>query len=127
MESDDVPVWAGGMASFDRHHIVKHAYLLPDIETRVRELTVDCIVFDDVLEKLPRDRLDLLQIDAEGADGYILSLFPFERTKPGLVQWEIKNMTRRQQEEAIDLLSGHGYVVARANSEDMLAVRPASA
>lgn len=123
VEADyDVPTWAGGMASFDRNHILKHDYLIPNIASRVRELQVNCTVFSEVLERLPGERLDLLQVDAEGADGYVLSLFPFEQIKPAIVQWEIKNMTRQQQEETLDLLGGHGYLVARANSEDMLAV-----
>lgn len=121
---DGTPTWAGGMASFDQDHIPKHKYLIPDIAARVCELQVNCIVFDDVLEKVPGGRLDLLQVDTEGADGRILALFPFEQIKPAIVQWEVKNMTRREQEETLDLLGGHGYLVARANGEDMLAVRP---
>jgi FkbM family methyltransferase len=122
VECDELPAWAGGMASFDRAHIVKHDYLIPGIAAKIRELKVDCITFADVLDQLPEDRLDLLQIDAEGADGYLLSLFPFERLKPAIVQWEIKNLSRAQQEAALDLLCGHGYRVARSGGEDMLAV-----
>jgi hypothetical protein len=73
---------------------------------------------------LSGDRLDLLQIDAEGADGYLLSLFPFDRVRPAIVQWEIKNMTRAEQEAALDLLCGHGYRICRSGGEDMLAVAP---
>jgi hypothetical protein len=50
-------------------------------------LQVNCLVFDDILDYLPENRLDLLQIDAEGADGYILSLFPFDRFKPAIIHW----------------------------------------
>ncbi len=123
VESDDLPKWAGGMASFDRDHILKHDYLIPGIGTLVRELEVDCIPFADVLAKLPGRRLDLLQIDAEGADGYILSLFPFDLIQPAVIHWEVKNMTRGQQEQALELLAGHGYLIARSGREDMLAVR----
>lgn len=122
VESDQVPKWAGGMASFDRDHIAKHDYLIPGIAQMVRELQVPAITFDDVLPHLPGGRLDLLQIDAEGADGFILSLFPFVRLKPAIVHWEIKNMTREKQEAALDLMLSHGYQIARSGSEDMLAV-----
>jgi FkbM family methyltransferase len=123
--SDQLPKWAGGMASFDRAHILKHEYLISGIDKLVRELTVECIPFSDVLNYLPSGRLDLLQIDAEGADGYILSLFPFDRIKPAIVHWETKNMTKYQQEEALDLLCGHGYSISRSGGEDMLAGCPA--
>jgi FkbM family methyltransferase len=122
IESDAVPKWAGGMASFDRNHILKNSYLIEGLEGMVRELRVDCVVFDDILDYLPENRLDLLQIDAEGADGHILSLFPFDRFKPAIIHWEIKNMTRVQQEEALERVIAHGYRVARSGGEDALAV-----
>lgn len=123
VESEQVPKWAGGMASFDRGHILKHDYLIPGIAGMVRELTVDCIPFSEVLDSLASETLDLLQIDAEGADGFILSLFPFDRLKPAIIHWEIKNMTRSQQEAALDLLVGYGYSISRSGDEDMLACR----
>ena len=72
-----------------------------------------CVTFEDVMQKLSSGRLDLLQIDAEGADGYILSLFPFDRVRPAIVHWESKNLTRHQQEEALDILRRQGYRFAR--------------
>jgi FkbM family methyltransferase len=126
VECDELPRWAGGMASFERQHLLKHDYLLPGIADKIRELTVSCVTFDDVLARLPGDALDLLQIDAEGADGYLLSLFPFDRLRPAIVQWECKNMSRAQQEAALERLCGYGYRVARSGDEDMLAVLPGS-
>jgi FkbM family methyltransferase len=122
VEGDDLPKWVGGMASFERAHLLKHDYLVPDIAHKVRELMVSCVTFSEVIEQLPAKRLDLLQIDAEGADGHLLSLFPFERLKPSIIHWEIKNMSRAEQEAALDLVCGHGYRVARSGGEDMLAV-----
>lgn len=122
VESDNVPAWARGMASFRRDNIVKNSYLIPGLEATIKELTVNCIPFEDVMPRLPSDRLDLLQVDAEGADGQILSLFPFDRVKPAIVHWESKNLSKSQQEEALDMLSKHGYRFARSGEEDMLAV-----
>jgi FkbM family methyltransferase len=122
IESDAVPKWAGGMASFDRSHILKQDDLIEGLEGMVRELQVNCVVFDDILNYLPKNRLDLLQIDVEGADGHILSLFPFHRLKPAIIHWEIKNMTRVQQEEALERVIAHGYQVSRSGQEDALAV-----
>src|SRR5262249_38295076 len=84
---------------------------------------VECIPFSEVIETLTDEtRLDLPQIDAEGADGRILSWFPFDRIKPAIVHWEIKNMTRLEQETALDLLCSHQYLISRSGEEDMLAV-----
>jgi len=123
VESDRIPKWAGGMASFYREQLLKQNYLIEGIEAMVRELKVRCIPFSDVLDSLPSERLDLLQIDAEGADGYILSLFPFDRIRPAIIHWEIKNMTRKEKEDVLDLLIRYGYRVAPSGQEDMLAVQ----
>ena len=127
VESDAVPVWAGGMASFDRDHILKHDYLIPGIADMVRELKVPAITFDEVLAKLPAGQLDLLQIDVEGADLEILSMFPFARIRPAIIQWEVKNLSTAQREAAIDLLRRHNYRVAPSGDEDMLAIREGGA
>ena len=123
IESDTVPKWAGGMASFRREHLLKQNYLIEGIEGMVRELKVHCIPFNDVLDHLSSGRLDLLQIDAEGADGYIISLFPFDRIRPAIIHWEIKNMTRREKESSLDRVTSYGYRIAPSGHEDMLAVR----
>ena len=127
VDAQGLPAWVAQIASFDRAHVEKHEELVPGIAANVRELTVDCITFDDVLEKLPPGRLDLLQIDAEGADGYLLSLFPFERVRPAIVHWEIKNMTRAEQEATLDQLCGLGFRISRSGGEDMLAVDASAA
>jgi FkbM family methyltransferase len=124
VDCDILPKWAGGMASFDRGHILKHDYLFPSIEKFVREVRVDCVPFAEIIKSRPGGtRLDLLQIDAEGADGQILSWFPFARLMPAIVHWETKNMSKLEQEAALDLLCSQGYLISRSGAEDMLAVR----
>lgn len=122
VESDTVPAWTRGMASFQRDNIVKNSYLIPGLEAMIREVTVNCITFEDVMQKLTSGPLDLLQIDTEGADGYILSLFPFDRVKPAIVHWETKNLSTPQREECLDRLLPFGYRFAPSGDEDMLAV-----
>jgi hypothetical protein len=68
-------------------------------------------------------RLDVLQIDAEGADGRILSSLPFDRLRPAIVHWEIKEMSKLEQEDALELLCSQGHLISRSGAEDMLAVR----
>ena len=122
VESQITPRWAGGLASFHRETIVKHSDLIPGLETMIKEDCVDCITFDKVLGCLPDERIDLLQIDTEGADGYILSLFPFDRVQPPIVHWEVKHLSKSQREECLDRLAGLGYRFALSSDEDMVAV-----
>jgi FkbM family methyltransferase len=123
VKSDEAPKWVGGMASFDRAHLLKHDYLIPGIERLVTELQVDCVTFEEVLSRLPAGRLDLLQIDAEGADAFILSLFPWERIRPAIVHFEAKNLALTEKESTLEMLGRHGYLVATSGTEDMLAVQ----
>jgi methyltransferase FkbM-like protein len=46
------------------------------------EETVECTTFERILASQRADRLDLLQIDAEGSDAELLALFPFESVRP---------------------------------------------
>jgi len=122
VESETAPSWAGGLASFDRECILKHSDLIPGLEGMIKEETVDCITFDHILERLPLKRFDLLQIDTEGADAYVLSLFPLDRVQPAIIHWEIKHLTKQQREDCFDRLIAHGYRLALSGDEDMMAV-----
>lgn len=122
VESDTIPRWAGGLASFRRENIVKHSDLVPGIETMIEEERVECITFDTVLSHLRDEQIDLLQIDTEGADAYILSLFPFHRTRPPIIHWEIKHLSKAEREECLSRLANVGYRFASSGDEDMLAV-----
>jgi FkbM family methyltransferase len=122
IESPNVPSWASGLASFERENIVKHSALIPGLENMIREDSVDCVTFDKILESIPNERIDLLQIDTEGADGYILSQFPLDRVCPSIVHWEVKHLSTAQREECLERLAGFGYRFAPSGQEDMLAV-----
>jgi FkbM family methyltransferase len=122
VHSQAIPRWAGGLASFQRENILKHSDLIPGLEKMIREDPVDCVTFDEVLEYLPDSRMDLLQIDTEGADGYILSLFPLDRVRPAIIHWEVKHLTTAQREECLERLAAFGYRFTLSSDEDMLAV-----
>jgi hypothetical protein len=95
--------------------------LIPDLGRAIKEIEVACITFEEVIERLPSPKLDLLQIDAEGADGLVLSLFPFETLRPIIVHWERKNLMRSEQESALDFVgslvtaSGHRARLCESN------------
>lgn len=116
------PAWTGGLASFDRETIAKHAAFYPGLAELVREELVSCVTFETILDQLLGESLDILQIDAEGADQYLLSIFPFHRVKPWIIHWEIKHATKPQRETCFGRLIDMGYRLAPSGAEDMLAV-----
>ena len=123
VDSPDAPPWAGALASFQKDVILKHADKIPGIENMIGQVSVDCITFDSVLDHLPDRELDLLQIDAEGADGFILSCFPFGRVRPAIVHWEVRHLNLQERENCLSRLAGFGYRFAPSGDQDMLALR----
>ena len=122
VDSPDAPNWAGALASFDKDVILKHEKEIPGIAEMIREVRVECVTFLRVLERLPGAELDLLQIDTEGADAFILSLFPFDRIKPAIVHFEVRHLSLEEREDCLEMLASHGYCFAASGSQDMLAV-----
>jgi FkbM family methyltransferase len=123
VDSQFAPAWAGALASFQRDTILKHSRLIPGLEAMIREEIVDCIRFDDVLKHLLPRRLDILQIDTEGADAYLLSLFPFEKVRPAIIHWEVTHLSKKEREDCLGRLASFGYRFAPSGDQDMMAVQ----
>ena len=123
VDPESAPEWAGGLASFQRETIIRHADLIPGLKDMIQEETVNCVTFDAILAKLQSNTLDLLQIDTEGADAHILSLFPFHRMLPAIVHWEVKHLSMRQREDCLGRLASIGYRFAPSGDQDMVAVQ----
>ena len=122
-----LPDWADRLASFDRGHLQKYSELLPPgaIDRNVIELTVDTMTFDTALQADGIDQVDILQIDTEGYDLEILRLFDIPRRLPSIVNFERINLSHEDQERAVDLLLGNGYLVCPVSGRfDTLAYRP---
>ena len=41
---------------------------------------------------------------------------------PAIIHWEVKHLSKFQQEQTLEMLRRRGYRLARSGSEDMLAV-----
>lgn len=123
VESEHAPSWLGGLASFDRGHLAKHADLVPGLEEMISEEVVECVTFDEVLRLLPCERLDLLQIDTEGSDADVLDLFPLETLRPAIIHFEIAHLRKARREECLGRLAQYDYRFAPSGSQDMMALR----
>jgi FkbM family methyltransferase len=123
VDSEAAPAWAGALASFRRATILEHSDLIPRLELMIKEETVNCVPFSYILERLPAGRLDLLQIDTEAADDYVLSLFPFDHVRPAVVHWEVRHLSKEQREDCLGRLAAFGYRFAASGNQDMMAVQ----
>lgn len=97
--------WAGGIASFDRSHLLRHGIAPADIV----EQPVACTPLMQLLQETATLDADLLQIDAEGYDSAILRMTDFESFRPHLIKYEHKAMTAAERAEHGARLARHGY------------------
>jgi hypothetical protein len=67
-------------------------------------------------------KIDLLQIDTEGVDGYILSRFPLSHLQQAITHWEVKHLSTPLREECLARLANFGYRFALSVDEDTLPV-----
>jgi FkbM family methyltransferase len=116
----DLPSWIDQVASFHRQHLVRHG--IP--ETLIEGVKVRTVSFDGLLTECNLKKLDLLQIDTEGMDGRLLSIFPFGRLKPSVIYYEIVHMSDTERWQVKSLLCSFGYAVIQGDSkQDEMAIR----
>ncbi len=92
-------------ASFDRDHLRRHG--IPDAEIVAQ--SVECHTVASALRTAGIDRVDLVQIDAEGFDWPIIRSIDFTRLRPAIVRFEYRNMPTRDADACLELLAAHGY------------------
>ena len=104
-----LPDWANGIASLDkRHHLKSNTPSENIVEERVKGIR-----FDTLFKKHKVEKIDFLQVDAEGYDYDLIKMFPFDRFRPKLIHFEhslrTKNMTYEQYDEITSHLIRMGY------------------
>lgn len=92
-------------ASFDRDILLKHG--IPASE--VVAVRVACHSVDTVLATAGLERVDLVQIDAEGYDYEIIRTIDFARIRPAIVRFEFRHLSNRDADACLALLAGHSY------------------
>lgn len=116
------PQWLTKIGSLDRSHIVKHVGV-GTARKGIVEITVSVMTADVIRDICCLYPLDLLMIDAEGADYDILVNMSFE-DPPRLLIFEHKHMTEEQISEICELLDCVGYSWEKGD-RDILAERRA--
>lgn len=117
------PEWLHQIASFDKNVIMKHAGQVPGLEALLQVENVTCMTFSSLYKKFGIDRVDLLQIDAEGYDAELLRLFDVPSRLPAIVRFEHKHLRLRDYESCLETLVSAGYSITVNSSEDTLAYR----
>jgi FkbM family methyltransferase len=100
-ELDNLPIWWDQLGSFSRDHILSQ---LPIIEPYIVERRVRGITIMELLDKYSISNVDLLHIDAEGADFTILSQLDLNLFTPTIILFEHKHLTYLSKRKIISLL-----------------------
>jgi len=124
-ESDELAPGYDKLGSFDRELLQKHAGYFPGAETKLVSASVNCLSWEELCRKHDVRRLDLLHIDAEGADLQIIEQIDFSSYHPAMLLYEHMHLAAAEQQRAAQTLERAGYEAIRF-SVDTLAVRRAS-
>jgi FkbM family methyltransferase len=126
------PDWRAptGVTSLDRDHVLawvrKYLPHLKDPASALERLEVDCAPLPALLAGLGRPpRIDVLQIDAEGADDTVIYNADLARTRPGVILAEVAHLDTGRRDRLFAHLTGHGYLLGRSQ-RDLLAIARAA-
>ncbi len=119
--AEGVPEWCQGLASFDREVILKHKELVPGLEALITTEEIACVTFEQLIEELKTDKIDLLQVDAEGYDADLINMFPFDVVRPAIVHFERKHLSPEALEGCLNRLLRYDYKIANDGAEDLVA------
>lgn len=97
------------LASLCRELVQTHADLLSEGNARIESEVVKCMSFRGLCERHHIDRIDLIQIDAEGHDCEILKQIDFRRYRPSVVIYEHKWLSADDDSTARTLLRDARY------------------
>ena len=114
-KTEFLPVWSKGIASINSEHHKKSGIDLSSMEA----VKVKAITFETLFEQYDVRNIDILQIDTEGYDYELIKLFPFDKMKPKIINFEhgLKDeiMSKKQFIEIVELLVGYGYSISMDN------------
>lgn len=119
ISANDVPEWCNGISTFNLYGPTISA---DGIREHLRPIVVRCRPFSDLVQEYDVPRIDVLQIDAEGADYEIFQQVWACGYRPKVVHVEIVQMTAAEQDSMKQSLESAGYSV-ETDSEDLTACR----
>lgn len=127
-EADDLPDWAGQIASFDRDTLLSHAAerggSIPDLEARIHQETVRVMHPMNLLKQSDLLGVDIIQIDVEGFDAEVVLMLDLNAIQPRIIHFEHKHLTPGDYNAAVEFLTSHGYRIAQSWPDTVAYMRP---
>jgi FkbM family methyltransferase len=95
------------VASFSRAHLAYHGVKAHEIE----RITVPCRTLASLVGEFGLDKIDLLQIDAEGFDADVVRMALKMPILPDCINFEHLHLTKADRQTLFDTLKVSGYVL----------------
>ena len=118
------PEWLHEIASFDRKVVMRHARVVANLESYIEIEEVRCITFATLIQEAGIQRVDLLQVDAEGYDAELLRLFDVPSRKPAIIQFEHKHLSPGDHKQTVGALIDLGYKFAICGDNTLAYLNP---
>jgi FkbM family methyltransferase len=111
IQTYQLPGWVKKISSLSREHVASHDSFCRGVSKHILETAVDVITLDDLLQRHPLPRIDVLQIDAEGQDYAVLRQFDFTKYQPFIIHFEHARLPQQEQWAAMQLFLKHNYFI----------------
>ncbi|MCS4194444.1 FkbM family methyltransferase [Salinibacter ruber] len=119
-EANDMPDFAGQIASFDKNQLTD-SHQIP--EDRICEEEVPTYNPMTLLKDRGFFDLDVVQIDVEGFDNEVVRMLDLSELSPSIIQFEHRHLTTTEHLEASKYLMSNGYQIARSSRADTVGYR----
>lgn len=106
-----LPAWAGGAASL---YPDRNALAFEKVREFVILEEVPCTTLPELIRQQNIQKIDILQIDAEGHDYHILRQLDFSKFHPAIIHLEIVNLPKAEQTACKRLLDEQRYLHIKA-------------
>lgn len=104
------PEWVSQIGSFDRDVVLLHRYAMPDIEARIRPTEVATSSLPALVAHHRLDTLDVLHVDAEGFDLFILDQIDLHASwAPRFIVFEAKHAEPDRYRHVLARFRAAGY------------------
>ena len=113
------PNWLPQVASLDKRFPMRHAHVVPGLESLIEIEEVPCLTFPTLFRTYGERHIDLLQIDAEGLDAKILRLFDVPSRMPAIIRFEHKHLGEEDYGQALTSLVALGYKIAMGAADTL--------
>lgn len=121
--------WPTAIASSDYEHVRARVdrYLskdsgVKDVSDVIEKLQIPCMTLTEAIRTLGFERVDFLQVDAEGFDDKVVRSLDFDEFRPSAISYEYAHIRGDDYKEFVNFLAEKEYEVKRWSGTDEIAI-----